>query len=153
MKVAVTGASGHIGGNLVRALLEAGHAVRALYSKDTRPLDGLKLEQRRADVLDPASLEAAFEGREVVFHLAGKITVNGDPDGMVNRINGEGVRNVCEAAMRRRGRLCTSPRSTPSALPLGPAARRDPAAVHRGSGLCLTTLRQQGERRALVREY
>ncbi|HEY3451561.1 MAG TPA: SDR family oxidoreductase [Myxococcales bacterium] len=101
MKVTVTGASGHIGGNLVRALLEAGHEVKALYTKDTRPLDGLALETQKADVLDPASLETAFEGREVVFHLAGKITVNGDPDGMVNRINGEGVRNVCEAALKK----------------------------------------------------
>ena len=100
MKVVVTGGSGHIGGNLVRALLAEGHEVRALYTHDTRPLDGLALEARRADVLDPATLDAAFEGREVVFHLAGKITVNGDPDGMVKRINVEGVRNVCEACKK-----------------------------------------------------
>lgn len=101
MKVAVTGASGHIGGNLVRALLAEGHEVRALYSRDTRPLEGLALERRAADVLDRASLESAFEDREVVFHLAGKITVVGDPDGSVGRINIEGVRNVCEACLAK----------------------------------------------------
>ncbi|MBI5548586.1 MAG: NAD-dependent epimerase/dehydratase family protein, partial [Deltaproteobacteria bacterium] len=100
MKVAVTGASGHVGGNLVRSLLAEGHQVRALHVSDSRPLDGLALEKAQVKVSDPAALAQAFEGQEVVFHLAGKITVVGDPDGSVQRTNVDGVRNVCEACLK-----------------------------------------------------
>jgi dihydroflavonol-4-reductase len=101
MKVAVTGASGHVGGNLVRALLAEGHEVRALYVQDCRPLEGLPLEKQTADVLDPSSLERAFEGMDTVFHLAGRITIHGDPDGTVWRTNVEGTKNVCDACQKK----------------------------------------------------
>jgi dihydroflavonol-4-reductase len=100
MKVAVTGASGHIGGNLVRSLLAEGHEVRALYRTDTRPLEGLALEKFQADVLEPSSLDKPFQGAEVVFHLAGRITIEGDPDGSVWRTNVEGTKNVCAACLK-----------------------------------------------------
>jgi dihydroflavonol-4-reductase len=99
MKTVVTGASGHVGGNLVRELLAQGHEVRALYRSDTRPLEGLPLEKRAVDVLDREGLEKAFQGAEVVFHLAGRIVINGDPGGEAMRTNEEGTRNVAEAAL------------------------------------------------------
>ena len=37
----VTGASGHIGANLVRRLLADGHRVRAVVHRDRRGLEGL----------------------------------------------------------------------------------------------------------------
>jgi len=50
----VTGASGHIGANLVRALLGRGRRVRALVHKNTVGIDGLPVEVVRADLLDGA---------------------------------------------------------------------------------------------------
>lgn len=97
MIATVTGASGHIGGNLVRALLEAGHEVRALARTDTRAIEGLDVEVVPGDVLDLDSLLQAFSGADVVHHLAGRISITGDPDGMVERINVEGVENVIQA--------------------------------------------------------
>ena len=105
MTVLVTGAGGHIGGNLVRALLAGGRRVRALVRNDTRPLEGLDVERVTGDVLRPETLAPALEGVDVVYHLAGIITIEGDPDGRVWQTNVEGVKNVaasCLAAKVRR---------------------------------------------------
>lgn len=101
MRILVTGASGHIGATLVPRLVEAGHTVTVLAHSDMRSLEGLELRHVQGDVLDPASLRAACEGQERVFHLAAIISTHGDPGGWVQRINVEGTRNVlaaCRAA-------------------------------------------------------
>jgi dihydroflavonol-4-reductase len=56
MIVAVTGAGGHIGANLVRALLRAGDEVRALDIRRGAALEDLDLSFVVGDVLDPPSL-------------------------------------------------------------------------------------------------
>jgi dihydroflavonol-4-reductase len=82
--------------------LGRGEAVRALVlpNEDLRPLEGLKLEVAVGDILDPASLDLAFEGVEVVFHLAGIISIMPGRDDVVQRVNVEGTRNVLAAARR-----------------------------------------------------
>ncbi|MCA9657687.1 MAG: SDR family oxidoreductase [Myxococcales bacterium] len=99
MKVVVTGATGHVGANLVRALLREGHEVRAMVRDDRVGLDGLEVEFVRGDVRDPASLRRAFAGAELVFHLAAMISISGDRKGLVPAINVHGVRNAAEAAL------------------------------------------------------
>jgi dihydroflavonol-4-reductase len=94
MTVAVTGACGHIGANLVRTLLDAGHAVRALDIRRSAALEGLDVTFVAGDVLDPESLRPAFREGEVVFHLAAIISVTGDPHGRVRAVNVTGVENV-----------------------------------------------------------
>ena len=46
MKVLVTGANGHIGANVVRALIKQGHAVRGFVrqASDTQGIDGLDID-------------------------------------------------------------------------------------------------------------
>ena len=95
--VAVTGASGHVGANLVRALIERGRKVRAIVHRDLRALEGLEVEQARADVLDRPSLERAFSGCEAVYHLAVHISISKRDAAIASRINAEGTRNVVEA--------------------------------------------------------
>jgi len=96
----VTGATGHIGNVLVRKLLERGEKVRALIwrGEDTTPLEKLEVETVEGDVLDPQSLEPAFEGVEKVFHLAGIISILPGRNPFVWRVNVEGTRNVLRAA-------------------------------------------------------
>ncbi len=101
-RVAVTGATGHLGANLVRTLLDAGFTVRALYrtSATLTALDCLDVETIQADVLDPASLEEAFSSVDAVINLAGVISIDGDPHGHVMRTNVEGPRNVARTCHR-----------------------------------------------------
>ncbi len=81
-KVLVTGGAGFVGSHLVDALLEAGHEVRVLDNLspqvhgETLP-DYLSsdAELMRGDMQDSASVRAAMEGIEVVFHLAAAVGV------------------------------------------------------------------------------
>jgi dihydroflavonol-4-reductase len=100
MTIAVTGGSGHIGGNLVRALLDRGEAVRVLVRKDSRAIKGLAVEQVAGDVLDRDSLGTLVIGAEVVYHLAAKIVLVPDPNGSAQRVNVDGTRNVVDACLK-----------------------------------------------------
>lgn len=97
MQTVVTGASGHLGANLVRALLNRGCKVKALVHSDTRALEGLDVERVTGDILDTESLNSAFSGADTVFHLAAHISVVKSDRDYVRAINIDGVRNVVDA--------------------------------------------------------
>jgi dihydroflavonol-4-reductase len=99
VKFVVTGASGHLGANVVRALVSAGESVRAVDIRPGSAFEGSAAEFVRGDVLDPATLKGALAGADFVLHLAAKISIAGDPDGSVRRVNVDGVRHVAEAAL------------------------------------------------------
>ena len=71
-RVLVTGPCSHVGGHLVRALLEADREVVALLrpAADARALAGLPIARRYGDVRDRESVLAAAEGCDVIFHAA-----------------------------------------------------------------------------------
>ncbi len=98
MKIAVTGANGHVGVNLCKALLEKGHEVRALTHRHVNGLEHMPVSLIKGDVLDKESLQSLLTGADVVFHLAARISITGDPDGMVARINTEGTMNMLAVA-------------------------------------------------------
>lgn len=98
--VAVTGASGHIGNNLVRELLRRGHRVRAVVHGHARSLQGVDVERVIADVRHPETLRAAFRGADAVFHLAARISIDADRDGQVHAVNVHGARNAAREALR-----------------------------------------------------
>ena len=98
MKIAVTGANGHVGVNLCKALIEQGHQVNALTHLHTQGLSEIPVTIVKGDVLDKASLAVLLTGVDVVFHLAARISITGDKDGMVSRINAEGTRNMLAVA-------------------------------------------------------
>jgi len=98
MKYFVTGATGFVGGALVRKLREQGHDVQACVrtlekAKDLRAT-GVKLFV--GDVTDRESMREAMQGVDGVFHVAGwyKIGVQDKRD--AERVNVKGTRNVLE---------------------------------------------------------
>ena len=72
MTVLITGASGFVGSAVLRRLLDAGHAVRALVreASDRRNLDGLDVDVVTGDLTDPVSLRRALDGCRSLFHVA-----------------------------------------------------------------------------------
>jgi len=102
--IVVTGATGHIGNVLVRQLLSQGQAVRALVlpGDNLCPLAGLAVELLHGDVTDGKSLETAFAGADIVFHLAGIVTIMPRLQDLLERVNVGGVCNVA-AACRKTG--------------------------------------------------
>ncbi len=81
MKVLVTGANGFLGSHVVAALLQRGHAVRAMVRPATRVEKigwGDRVEVYRADLRSPRALDEAFNGIDAVIHLAA--SVGGDED-------------------------------------------------------------------------
>jgi dihydroflavonol-4-reductase len=99
--IGVTGASGHLGGNVARCLLERGFEVSAFCRHEGPSLKDLGAEYFRGDILDAGRVDAFVSGCDAIVHCAGIISIAGDPDGSVYRSNVEGTRNVVEACARR----------------------------------------------------
>lgn len=98
--IAVTGAAGLLGGNLVRELLAHRHRVRALLHQDKRAVSGLDLETVSVHLNDPSSLERAFDGVDVVYHLASVISIRMDNWDELYRVNVLGTRNIVDACLK-----------------------------------------------------
>jgi dihydroflavonol-4-reductase len=98
--IVVTGASGHAGANLVRALLAQGHPIRTLVHLDRRSVEGLDVEVIQGNICDLESLVKAFKNAEVVYHLAAYISISNDEWPLLEAVNVIGTRNVVEACLR-----------------------------------------------------
>jgi len=98
--IVVTGAAGHVGANLVPALLARGRKVRVLVHADRRAFQGLDVEVMPGDIRDPESLVDAFKNAEVVYHLAARISIFQHDWPLLEAVNVTGTRNVVEACLR-----------------------------------------------------
>jgi dihydroflavonol-4-reductase len=103
----VTGATGLVGNNVVRLLLERGQQVRVLSRErsDPRPLAGLDVEVHRGDVCDPATVRRAAEGATRVVHAAALVHIGWTGFERQRTVNVEGTRNVARAAREAGARL------------------------------------------------
>jgi len=95
----VTGATGFIGGRVVRQLRDAGHEVTALVRDPARAgeLARLGVVLHRGDITDKPSLRAPMEGAGGVFHLAAWYEVGTRDRARAEAVNVGGTRNVLEA--------------------------------------------------------
>ena len=103
MKVFVSGATGFIGIQLVKRLIEDGHAVHALYRSESKAdlirLPGVSLF--KGDILDRGSLDRALAGCEQAYHTAAFAGVWAKDCDLVFRLNVDGALNVVESAGRQ----------------------------------------------------
>jgi len=105
--VVVTGATGLLGNNIVRLLLEQGHRPRVLV-RDTRigkPLAGLDVEALPGDVREPETLKTGFAGADLVIHCAAQVHIGWTKADLLQQVNVEGTKAVAEAAMNEGARL------------------------------------------------
>ena len=94
----VTGATGFVGGYLVRELRRAGHEVRALVRTPARAgdLKQLGIALHDGDVTDKASMRAPMTGVDAVFHVAGWYKIGVRDKSPASAVNVDGTRNVLE---------------------------------------------------------
>src|SRR5262249_58417473 len=81
----VTGGAGFIGSHIALALLERGDRVRVLDNlctgkRENVALFGSRIEFIEGDVANPADVERAVDGVEVVFHQAALASVQWSVD-------------------------------------------------------------------------
>ena len=96
----MTGATGFVGGNLVRALVGDGVEVRAL-ARSQGPhlaLEGLTVDKVLGDLEDLESLRTAAKGCDVVFHTAALTTLWDRGPNRHFQVNVVGTRNILIAA-------------------------------------------------------
>lgn len=101
MRALVTGASGFIGGHVVRALAVGGMQVRA-FSCGAPALSHVRgdVDFMRGDVRDAHALRRAIDGCDAVFHLAAVYSYARSDVTIMRDVNVEGTRRVLEAALR-----------------------------------------------------
>jgi dihydroflavonol-4-reductase len=150
--IVVTGATGHVGNALLRALAERrahgadtifGGPLRAVVRRqsDTSSLAGLDVELVEAELSDVASLTEAFRGAEAVFHVAGLISIGGEKLKRLRATNVEGTRSVIEACRRAGVRRLVYTSSVhafvepPHGTPTDESTPIDPARAHGPYGI------------------
>ncbi len=99
MTVVVTGATGHVGANLVRRLLAQQRHVRVLIHINRKAVQGLDVEIAEGDVCDIRTLYDAFNGADVVYHLAARVSISMDDWPLLEQVNVMGTRNVVKACL------------------------------------------------------
>jgi dihydroflavonol-4-reductase len=100
MRALVTGATGKVGHSIARALLERGDEVHVLVRNPGRASSQLPpgVEAIRGDVTEPATVEQAAAGCELVFNAMGLPEQwFADPD-IFERVNARGTETVVRAA-------------------------------------------------------
>lgn len=99
MKYFVTGATGFVGGALVRKLRAAGHDVNALVRnpRTADPLAALGVTIFKGDITNRRSLSAPMEGVDGIFHVAGWYKLDANDRAEAWRVNVAGTRNVLES--------------------------------------------------------
>jgi len=99
----VTGATGFVGSHVAHVLAEQGADLRLLLRASSNPanIEDLNAERVIGDLRDPASIEKAMTGCDVVFHVAAdyRLWVR-DPQEMY-RANVEGTRAILDAARKQ----------------------------------------------------
>jgi len=93
--IAITGASGLVGANLCRYLLERGYTVKALVRDVSKAPSGA--EAIKADLTDKEAMTKGFTGADIVVHAAGMVDPHAERQAIFD-INFNGTKAALEAA-------------------------------------------------------
>jgi len=100
--IVVTGGTGHIGNVLLRELVNSGQRVRAMVlpGEDRTPISALDVEIVSGDIRDADATARIFRGADLVYHLAGIVSILPGQSAALNEVNVRGTANVIEACLK-----------------------------------------------------
>lgn len=98
MKYFITGATGFLGGEIVRQLAKAGHTIHAIVRNPQKAqwMNELGVKLHKGDVTDKESMREAMTGVDGVFHVAGWYKIVERNKGEAYAVNVQGTKNVLE---------------------------------------------------------
>jgi dihydroflavonol-4-reductase len=97
MKVGITGVTGHVGFNVLRALYPEGHRIKVLVRNKTGLFKDYDIELVKGDITRKETLTAFCKDLDAVIHLAALISIGNDNYGKVYDANVTGTENLVEA--------------------------------------------------------
>lgn len=101
MKVLITGATGFVGGWLVKKLVDLGLEVRVIQRRTTQEdLWPSGVEVFSGDITLPETLDAAARDVHSIFHLAGYIGYSRAARPLMDHVNIKGTENIVEACIK-----------------------------------------------------
>ncbi len=98
MKVAITGGNGHIGNAIIEELIRRNYTVKALIHSKSNFLESKNIETVKGSLHDEAALNELMKDCDYLIHCAAIISINGDKNQLVQKINIEGLENVLKVA-------------------------------------------------------
>lgn len=102
MAYVVTGATGHIGNNLVKRLIGLNQKVRILTRRVDESIDNLQAEYKIGDVFNREFLLENINSEDVVIHLAGVIDVKNNKKEQTMKINYEGTKLITDICIEKK---------------------------------------------------
>jgi dihydroflavonol-4-reductase len=102
LKVALTGATGFLGGWLLDRLLDRGHSVTALVRGDAPGVADRGVRWVQGELPDPVAVRALVAGAEAVIHLAGRVSRDPADGPAMYRLHVAGTKVLLEAAAAAR---------------------------------------------------
>ena len=102
MAYIITGATGHIGNNLVKALLQQNEKVVILARKIDRSIERLDVSYQIGNIFDQQFLEGIITSEDIVLHLAGVIDIKNNQREQTIRINYEGTKTITDVCIQKK---------------------------------------------------
>jgi nucleoside-diphosphate-sugar epimerase len=98
--VLVTGASGLLGSQLIKTLVQQNIRVRAIYRSSVPSMEGAdRVQWVKGDILDAPGLADAMLGVTQVYHCAGMVSFSPAQKHILYKINIEGTANIVNASL------------------------------------------------------
>jgi dihydroflavonol-4-reductase len=101
VKTLVAGGTGFIGGEIVRQLVQAGHAVKVIVREKSNPrnIAGLDIERVTGDIRDKAAIQRALSGCDTFFLTAAYFSHWAPNPRLLYDVNVGGTRSSLQAAL------------------------------------------------------
>lgn len=100
MNIAITGASGHIGHCLCKALIKRGDKVKVLLRRYDPSFANSNIECIRGNILKPETLSDLCQNTDVLIHLAAQISIDNKQANGTHQTNVIGTQNILKASLK-----------------------------------------------------